>query len=54
MNSGLRLLWLVHPRRRTVAVYRSLTDVKLLTEADALDGSDVLPGFTCRIAEIFE
>jgi Uma2 family endonuclease len=54
LNSGVRLLWLVHPRRRTVTVYRTLTDVKLLTETDTLDGGDVLPGFACRVGEIFE
>jgi Uma2 family endonuclease len=54
LNSGLPLLWLVHPRRRTVTVYRSLPEVTLLTESDTLDGGDVLPGFTCRVAEIFE
>jgi Uma2 family endonuclease len=54
MASGLPLLWLVNPRRREVTVYRSLTDVKLLTEKDTLDGSDVLPGFTCSVAGIFE
>jgi Uma2 family endonuclease len=54
LNSGLPLLWLMHPRRRTVTVYRSLPDVTLLTEMDTLDGGDVLPEFTCRVAEIFE
>jgi Uma2 family endonuclease len=54
LASGLRLLWLVNPSRREVTAYRSLTDVKVLTEEDTLDGCDVLPGFTCPVAEIFE
>jgi hypothetical protein len=28
--------------------------VRLLQESDTLDGDDVIPGFTCRVAEIFD
>lgn len=50
---GVRLVWYVNPRRKTVTVYRSLQDIRILTERDTLDGEDVIPGFSCGVAEIF-
>lgn len=52
--AGARAVWVVNPKRRTVTVYRSSSDVTTLTENDELDGQDVVPGFRCRVAEIFK
>ncbi|HEX8068854.1 MAG TPA: Uma2 family endonuclease [Pyrinomonadaceae bacterium] len=54
LASGARAVWVVSPRLRNVTVYRSLTDVAVRTENDELDGGDVVPGFRCRVAEIFD
>jgi hypothetical protein len=43
----------VMPRRRAVAVYRSLTEIVMLTENDALDGGDVVPGWTMPVGDLF-
>ncbi|MBI3303332.1 MAG: Uma2 family endonuclease [Deltaproteobacteria bacterium] len=51
--AGTRLVWVVHPKTRTVLVYRSLHDVRSLGPDDELSGEDVIPGFTCRVAELF-
>ncbi len=53
LAAGTRLVWVVNPRLRNVTIYRSLTDVRVLTEGEELDGGDVVPGFRCRVAEIF-
>lgn len=53
LEFGARLVWVVSPKLRNVTVYRSLTDVSILTEKDTLDGGDLVPGFQIRIAEIF-
>lgn len=53
LNAGARLVWIINPKRRTITVYRSLTDIVLLTENDELDGYDVVPGFRCKVAEVF-
>lgn len=53
LNAGTRLVWIVRPRGQTVTVYRSLKDVRILTRDEALDGADVLPGFSAPIASIF-
>lgn len=52
-EAGVRLLWIVDPEMQTVTVYRSPVDLRILTAADMLAGDDVLPGFSCRVAELF-
>jgi Uma2 family endonuclease len=51
--AGARLVWVVNPKSKTVTVYRSLTDVDMLTEKDMLEGGEVVPGFQIPVAEIF-
>lgn len=53
LEAGAALVWVIHPRRRTVTVYFADRTSRDLNEADTLDGGDVLPGFTMRVAEIF-
>jgi Uma2 family endonuclease len=53
LAAGAAMVWVLNPRRRTVTVHRSLTDITVLTEADELTGGDLIPGFRCRVAEIF-
>ena len=52
-EAGVRLVWYVDPKARTVRVYTGRRDVRTLTTADELDGGDVLPGFRLAIAEWF-
>ena len=53
LEAGARMVWVVSPKLRTVTVYRSLTDIVVLTEKDTLDGGDVVSGFKIKVAEIF-
>jgi len=53
LDAGAGMVWVVNPQWRSVTVYRSATDIKTLTENDDLDGGDVVPGFRCRVGEIF-
>ena len=50
---GVRLVWVVHPRRRTVTAYRPDGTVRVYREQDELDGEDVLPGFRLRVGNLF-
>lgn len=52
--AGTRLVWVVDPVRRTVMIVASDAPVRWLHESDALDGGDVVPGFSCPVADIFE
>jgi Uma2 family endonuclease len=53
LEAGARLLWIIYPSRKVVNVIRSLADREELGIGDVLDGGDVLPGFTCRVARLF-
>jgi Uma2 family endonuclease len=53
LAAGAAMVWVVNPKWRSVTVYRSATDIKVLTEKDQLDGQDVVPGFRCPVSEIF-
>jgi Uma2 family endonuclease len=53
LTHGVRLLWVVDPQDRSVTVHRPQQPMAILGENDALTGEDVLPGFTCRVAELF-
>ena len=54
LSHGVRLVWVVYPDERTVDVYRSGEAVSTLGEADALDGMDALPGFSCPVSAVFD
>jgi Uma2 family endonuclease len=53
LAAGVRAVWVCNPNRRGVSVYRSMTDVTRLSEGDELDGGEVVPGFRCKVSEIF-
>jgi Uma2 family endonuclease len=53
-DAGVRMVWIVEPEHRSVAVYSTPDQQRLLPDTAELSGGDVLPGFTCRVAEIFE
>ena len=45
LASGLRLGWLINPKDRQVEIYRSQTEVQVVSIPATLSGEDVLPGF---------
>lgn len=53
LSTGARLVWLVDPEARTITVHRPNHDAEILNVADQLSGYDVLPGFDCPVAEVF-
>jgi Uma2 family endonuclease len=53
LNRGVPLIWLVDPELRTVTTYRPGQQMQVLDETDELSGSDALPEFRCRVAELF-
>ncbi len=52
-QAGIRLVWIVSPTCKTVQVRRLDGSLALLAETESLTGEDVIPGFTCPIAELF-
>ena len=53
LRYGARLVWVVRPDVRQVDVHREGREVAALGENDALDGMDVLPGFSCPVRDVF-
>jgi Uma2 family endonuclease len=53
LDAGVRLVWLIDPRRQTVTVYTPDRTAHILRSPDVLDGGDVLPGFRLSLAELF-
>jgi Uma2 family endonuclease len=53
LEAGARVVWVINPKRRSVSVYHSMTDAERLSEGDELDGGEVVPGFRCKVCEIF-
>jgi hypothetical protein len=41
------------PEDRAIGVFSPTQRQQLLNEADTLSGGDVLPGFSCRVGEMF-
>jgi len=52
--SGVTLVWMVDPRTHTVTVHTAPDRSTLFTEADTLDGGELLPGLQLSEAKIFE
>ena len=58
LAAGVKLIWIVSPNTRTVRIHRpagsKLGSAGQLSEADTITGEDVLPGFECKVEELFQ
>ena len=54
LAAGCRVVWVVDPVREEVTVFRSPFSPRVLSREELLDGEELLPGFSVRVAEIFE
>jgi Uma2 family endonuclease len=50
---GVRLVWFVDPRTKSVTVYTSPKRFKVIDATGRLDGGKVLPGFELPVASLF-
>jgi Uma2 family endonuclease len=53
-QAGVRLVWVLSPKPRFAHVYESPVRVSLITESDALEGGNVLPGFRLPLHRLFD
>ncbi len=54
LEAGARQVWVLYPDERKVAVFRSIRESHIIADGDTLDGGDLLPGFACPVAELFD
>lgn len=52
LDNGVRLGWLIDPRKQRVEIYRPNQAVEVLDSPTSLSGEDVLPGFTLDLSQI--
>ena len=52
LKAGTQLVWIIDPDRRQARVHRANGTVLVVNESDSFDGEDVLPGFSCTLAEV--
>ena len=53
LEGGSRLIWIADPSARTVTVYRSRTDIRILTAGETLDGGELLPELRVPVETLF-
>lgn len=51
--AGVRQVWLVSQPQQQVMIYDSPTQIRVVTASDDLT-SELLPGFKCRVADLFQ
>jgi Uma2 family endonuclease len=54
LGASVRLVWVLYPETQRVQVHRADGTVTKLQLAEAVLGEDVLPGFQCQLAEVFQ
>jgi Uma2 family endonuclease len=52
LNAGTPLVWVVDPDRRQARVHRADGTISTVGESEMLDGEEVIPGFTCLLADV--
>jgi Uma2 family endonuclease len=53
INAGTQLVWVINPDVRTVEVHRADGSGVILNENNTLSGENVLPGFSCKVSDLF-
>ncbi|HET6383857.1 MAG TPA: Uma2 family endonuclease [Armatimonadota bacterium] len=54
LNAGVRLVWVVNPKTRTVTLHRRDSAPRVLTSVDTLSEPEMLPGLSYPVARLFE
>ena len=52
LAGGARLIWVIDPERRLARVYRHDGTEQVVTADQALNGEEIVPGFSCPLASI--
>jgi Uma2 family endonuclease len=52
--AGTQLVWMVDTQARTVTVYTAPDEHTVFSEADTLDGGNILPGLVLPVRKIFD
>ena len=53
LEAGCVSVWIVDPKLESVTIYHSRTDVVVRTLGDVISDEPLLPGFSCKVDELF-
>jgi Uma2 family endonuclease len=53
LRAGVRAVWVADSRARTITIHSPGADPVVLSEADTLDGGEIIPGFRHRVSALF-
>jgi Uma2 family endonuclease len=53
LKAGTRSVWIVYPESRLIDVYKPDQAMVTFNQGDTIDGSDMLPGFSIAVREVF-
>jgi Uma2 family endonuclease len=53
LGAGVRVVWYVDPEARTATVFTAVDQGRTLTENEALDGGEMLPGLRLPLHDVF-
>jgi Uma2 family endonuclease len=53
LRAGVRLVWTLYPASRSATVHEPDAEPRTLQADDTISGDPALPGFTCRVADLF-
>lgn len=51
--AGVRMVWVVDPEDRSITVLAAPDEGRTFYEDAVFDGGDVLPGFRCKVSDLF-
>ncbi len=53
LETGVQVIWVVHPKFRTVTIYRPDALPVLVNEKQVIEGDEKLPGFRVEVENLF-
>ena len=54
LTAGGKIVWVVEPAARLVMILTPPSQIRILGPEDTIEGWEALPGFSCKVAELFE
>jgi Uma2 family endonuclease len=52
-EAGAQQVWHLYPETQSAVIFTSPLETRPLSAGDQLDGGDLLPGFRCRVADLY-
>ena len=53
LDAGTRAVVVVNPKKRSVTLYRSVSEVRVIDEKESLNIQDVVPGWSLPVRDLF-